>query len=210
MIEMLPYYYRKSQVVTDIYDTIQKALDVLNTDISELERDLFIATTVDFTRHEEDVGLEQVSTDAETKRARVISRLQGSKLLTLSELERIVTDYDKTGCTITESYEDYIVTIIFSGRKGRPYNFDQIQSIIEELKPAHLKINYVFLKNTWGDIKTKLGVWGNANKFTWGEIKEYDGRTWLYVDTDSNVYLKEDGANAYVVYIDDVPYARKL
>lgn len=52
MIEMLPYYYRKSQVVTDIYDTIQKALDALNTDISELERDLFIATTVDFTRHE--------------------------------------------------------------------------------------------------------------------------------------------------------------
>lgn len=210
MIELLPCYYRKSQVVKDLYDVIVSAFERLKLDISEVDRDMFIATTKDFTRHEADVGLESVSADAETKRVRVISRLQGSKLLTLSELERIVTDYDKTGCTITESYEDYIVTIIFSGRKGKPYNFDQIQETIEELKPAHLKIDYVFLNNTWGDIKTKLGVWGNANKFTWGEIKEYDGRTWLYVDADGNVYLKEDGANAYVVYIDDVPYARKL
>ena len=175
MIEMLPWYYRKSQVVKDLYDVIAAALERLGLDISELDRDLFIATAADFTRHEADVGLIPVSADAETKRARVITRLQGNNLLTLSELERLVTDYEKTGCSIEEDYKNYTVTIIFSGRKGMPSNIDQIQAAIEELKPAHIKINYVSLQNTWTEVRQKLGTWGNAKQFTWGGIKEYNG-----------------------------------
>ncbi len=209
MIEMLPWYYRKSQVVKDLYDVIAAALERLELDVSELDRDLFIATTTDFTRHEADVGLASVSADAETKRARVITRLQGNNLLTLSELKRIVTDYDKTGCTIEEDYANYTVTIIFSGRKGRPYNFEQIQAAIDVLKPAHIKINYEFMKNTWADMRSKLGIWANAHQFTWSGIKVYDGRTWLYVENGA-VYLRENGANAYVAYVDNVPYARML
>ena len=209
MINMLPGYYRKSQIVNDLYAVITTALERIGADISELDRDLFIATTADFTRHEADVGLAPVSADAETKRARVMSRLQGTKLLTLSELERIVTNYDKTGCTIEEDYENYTVTIIFSGRKGQPYNFEQIRATIEELKPAHIMINYEFMKNTWADMRDKLGIWANAHQFTWSGIKVYDGRTWLYVENGA-VYLREDSANAYVAYVDNVPYARML
>ncbi len=209
MINMLPGYYRKSQVVKDLYAVITAALERLSADISELERDMFIATTADFSRHETDVGLAPISADTETKRARVISRLQGTKLLTLAELERIVTDFDKTGCTIKEDYANYTVTIIFSGRKGQPYNFEQIRAAIDELKPAHIKIDYEFMKNTWSDMRDKLGIWANAKQFTWSGASVYDGRTWLYVDNGA-VYLREDGANAYVVYVDDVPYARML
>lgn len=209
MINMLPGYYRKSQVVKDLYAVITAALERLDADISEFERDMFIATTADFSHHESDVGLAPVSADAETKRARVMSRLQGTKLLTLSELERIVTNYDKTGCTIEEDYENYTVTIIFSGRKGQPYNFEQIRATIDELKPAHILINYEFMKNTWADMRSKLGIWANAHQFTWSGIKVYDGRTWLYVENGA-VYLREDGANAYVTYVDNVPYARML
>ena len=209
MINMLPGYYRKSQVVKDLYAVITAALERLDADISELERNMFIATTNNFVRHESDVGLASAAVDAETKRARVISRLQGTKLLTLAELERIVTDFDKTGCTIKEDYENYTVTIIFSGRKGQPYNFEQIRATIEELKPAHIMINYEFMKNTWADMRDKLGIWANAHQFTWSGIKVYDGRTWLYVENGA-VYLREDSANAYVAYVDNVPYARML
>lgn len=209
MINILPGYYRKSQVVKDLYDVITTALERIGADISELERNMFIATTSDFVRHESDVGLASATVDAETKRARVISRLQGTKLLTLSELKRIVTDYDKTGCTIEEDYENYTVTIIFSSRKGQPYNFEQIRTTIDELKPAHILINYEFMKNTWANMRDKLGIWANAHQFTWSGIKVYDGRTWLYVE-NGKVYLREDGANAYVAYVDNAPYARML
>lgn len=210
MIEKLPYYYRKSQVIKDIYSVVQTVLDNLQADISAEDLRLFIATTDDFSPHEKDVGLSEITADNETKRARVIARLQGNNLLTKSELKNLIRIYDKTGSTITEDFANYTVTILFSGRTGKPYNLAEIQSAIDEVKPAHLQFEYEFQKNTWNDVRRKLGTWGNAKAYTWNGVQEYDGRTWLYVDADGEVYLKENGANAYVVLENDVPYARML
>ena len=152
---------------------------------------LFITTTDSFLLHEKDVGLSEITADNETKRARVIARLQGNNLLTKSELEQLILMYDRTGCTITEDYKNYTVAVKFSGRKGVPYNFEQIKSAVDEVKPAHLQVNYEFQSNTWGG------------------VKDYDGRTWLYVE-NNEVYLRENGANAYVVFKDNKPYAHFL
>lgn len=47
-------------------------------------------------------------------------------------------------------------------------------------------------------------------KYLHGEVlKNYDGRTWLYVE-NNEVYLRENGANAYVVFKDNKPYAHLL
>lgn len=210
MIEKLPYYYRKSQLVKDIYSVVQTAIDNVKSDISTADLRLFITTTDDFAPHEKDVGLSEITADNETKRARVIARLQGNSLLTKPELENLINIYDKTGCTVTEDFENYTVTILFSGRTGKPYNLAEIKAAIEEVKPAHLRFEYEFQKNTWDDMRRKLGTWNNAKAFTWDGAQEYDGRTWLYVDSNDEVYLKENGANAYVLFKNDEPYARLL
>lgn len=209
MIERLPHYYRKSKVVDELYKAVQKILNKVSADISAEDLMLFITTTTDFTLHEKDVGLSSVVADNETKRSRVISRLQGNAVLTKSALYELVSIYDKTGCSVSEDFENYTVTITFTGRKGKPYNLAEIQSAVEEVKPAHIKIEYAFEKNTWDDLSIKLNAWGNAMSRTWVDAEDYDGRTWLYVDGD-NVYLQEDGANAYVVFKNNIPYARLL
>lgn len=179
MIEKLPYYYRKSQVVSDLYEVIAAALDRLSLSVSELQRDLFIVTAAKFERHEADVGLVSVSTDAETRRAKVIARLQGNSMLTLAALKDLVTLYEPAGCTVTEEYEDYTVTILFDGWHGVPDNIDEIKAAVEEIKPAHIRIVYAFTANTWDDVRTKTGTWNAAAAFTWDGIRDYDGR-----DTD--------------------------
>lgn len=210
LMDKLPYYYRKSEVVKELYRVIRLLLDKLKMDVDAEDMRLFIATTDDFTLHEKDVGLTEIVADNETKRSRVMSRLQGYNLLTLAELERLISVYDKTGCTISENYANYTITITFSGRTGVPYNLEEIKAAVEEMKPAHIKVNYGFIKNTWNDIHRKLGTWNNGETFTWDDAAYYDGRTWLYVDSNNNVYLRENGANAYVVFIDGEPYARML
>nr|DAH06884.1 MAG TPA: tail protein [Caudoviricetes sp.] len=209
MIHRLPNYYRKSRVVKDLYMVVQKLLDKVSEDIAVEDLKLFITTTDDFALHEKDVGLPEVIADNETKRARVIARLQGNRLLTKPEFEDLIWIYDKTGCTVTEDFANYTVTILFSGRTGIPYNLEQIKEAVEEVKPAHIQINYAFLHNTWGDVKRKLGIWNDAKTLTWGNAQNYDGRTWLYV-VNSKVYLRENGANAYVVFKNDEPYAHLL
>lgn len=209
MIERLPYYYRKSKVVEELYTAVQKILDKISADISAEDLSLFITTTTDFYLHEKDVGLPAITADNETKRARVIARIQGNGVLTKSALYELIDIYDKTGCTITEDFANYTVTIAFTGRKGKPYNFNEIQSAVDKVKPAHIKIEYAFEKNTWNDLRLKLNTWGNAVSLTWGDAEDYDGRTWLYVE-GKDVYLREDGANAYVVFKNGIPYARLL
>ena len=209
MIEKLPYYYRKSKVVEDLYAVVQKALAEVSSDISAEDLMLFITTTTDFTLHEKDAGLSAITADNETKRARILARIQGGGVLTKRALSELINIYDKTGTAITEDFSNYTVTITFTGRKGKPYNLDEIKAAVEEVKPAHIQIEYAFEKNTWEDLRIKLNTWGNAMALTWGGAEDYDGRTWLYVD-ESNVYLKEDGANAYVVFEKYQPYARLL
>ena len=183
MIDRLPNYYSKSKTVKDFYNVVQTILDKVSEDISDEDKRLFITTTDSFLLHEKDVGLSEITSDNETKRARVIARLQGNNLLTKSELEQLILMYDRTGCTIT--------------------------SAVDEVKPAHLQVNYEFQSNTWSEVQKKLGTWGNAKIFTWGGVKDYDGRTWLYVE-NNEVYLRENGANAYVVFKDNKPYAHLL
>lgn len=210
MITKLPHYYRKSKLVEELYAVVQKILDSVSADISAEDLKLFISTTSDFTQHEKDVGLTPITADNETKRARVLARIQGGGVLTKQALEELIAVYDKTGCTITEDFANYTVTVLFSGRTGVPYNFEQIKSTIDEVKPAHIKFEYVFVKNTWDDVEAKLGTWGDCTAFTWDGVQDYDGRTWLYVDEKGEVYLREDGANAYVVFEKYQPYARLL
>ncbi len=70
MIVRLPDYYRKSKVVKDLYAVIQKLLDKVAEDISAEDLRLFITTTDNFSLHEKDVVLPEISADNQTKRAR--------------------------------------------------------------------------------------------------------------------------------------------
>lgn len=176
MINRLPQYYRNSKVVRDFYDAVKKLLDKVSEDISAEDMRLFITTTDTFSLHEKDVGLSEITADNETKRARVIARLQGNNLLTKAELERLILMYDKTGCTITEDFPNYTITVVFNGHKGIPHNFEQIQAAIEEVKPAHISFEYEFLINTWDECRKKLNTWGRCADFTWyGAAYYYDG-----------------------------------
>ena len=65
MIEKLPYYYRKSRVVEELYTAVQKIIDKISADISAEDLMLFITTTTDFTLHEKDVGLPAITADTE-------------------------------------------------------------------------------------------------------------------------------------------------
>lgn len=209
MIERLPGYYQKSEVVKAVYAAVGNALDKLDEELKRQIDSLYITTTEDFSRHEKDVGLSAVTADNATKVSRVIARLQGSDLLTPGRLKSLVYDFVKTGCTIREDFAQYTVYVTFSGRTGIPYNIEPLKAAVDEVVPAHIKISYIYIKNTWADIRKKFGTWGNMRSYTWDGVQLYDGRTWLYADSSGVVWLKENenGANAYAEFFDGVPFA---
>lgn len=153
MIERLPYYYRKSKVVKDFYEVIQVILDKADADIDIADKRLFIITTDEFTLHEKDVSLTKSDgLDAETRRARVIARLQASRILTVEALKELVSLYEKSGVDVVELYDKYAFTLDFNNREGAPENIAEILAAIEEVKPAHLRIGLSFVRSPCGAI----------------------------------------------------------
>ena len=70
---------------------------------------------------------------------------------------------------VIEHNDKYYFDIKFVGTRGIPSNMTGLKSILEEIKPAHLGINYVFTFATWGEVK-KL-TWGDLKKMTWDEVR---------------------------------------
>ena len=152
MIERLPYYYRKSKVVKDYYDVVQKIIDKINEDIAAADKRLFIITTDEFSLHEKDVGLSATTANDDTKRARVLARLQGNEVLTVEALKALVSLYEKSGCEVEEMYSEYAMDIIFPNRIGTPENITEILLAIEEVKPAHIRIGLTFNRDLYGEM----------------------------------------------------------
>jgi len=64
---------------------------------------------------------------------------------------------------------EYFFEIKFIGTRGIPANMVGLKSILEEIKPAHLGINYVFTFATWGEVKKRR--WGDIKKLTWDGVR---------------------------------------
>ena len=209
MIKKLPGYYRRSRVVADLYEVIKSVLNKTDKVIDTKDISLFIITTNDFSRHEQDVGLDNTGESAENRRSQVIARLQGNNLLTRSELETLINTYEKSGCSIDEDFPNYTVHITFSNRKGVPENIELIKAAVNEVKPAHIRIEYGYCENTWQDVSDKFGAWGNiAERMTWEMLMYYD-KTLIFLD-ENDIPYESDNTNAEVYFNNGMAYARRI
>ncbi len=148
----LPGYYRKSELTAAAHTAAQKALNDFEQKTDRKMLDLFIVETEDFTRHEKDAGLIVNDTlDDETRRAKVLTRLRGSEVLTVEALKELVKLYEPGGANVTEIYSDYTVMVDFLSHTGAPENIVEIINAIYEVIPAHLALRYGMKK----DLKTK-------------------------------------------------------
>lgn len=149
MINELPGYYRRSRLVKALYEAAGAALESLDHDIEELDKNLFAATAEDLTRHEADVGLtpSPPDTDTETIRAGVIARLRGNGVFTVEALKELAAAYEPTGAEVTEDCAEYTVTLTFANREGQPPNISELFAAIEEVKPAHIRVTANYVRN---------------------------------------------------------------
>ena len=167
MLERLPSYYRKSAVISELYDVIENYAikHGMNPD------DVFITKTSSFDRHLSDVGLSPaIDADGETKRAMVLSRLRGNETFTLSKLISLIKSYEDTAFEITEISSENRVIIHFTERKGMPRNFAQLKRSINDMKPAHIVFEYETQYVSWGQAAADVKTWGAAREYTWGDL----------------------------------------
>ena len=174
LIELLPPYERESEVFKEIMNAEQVMLDKLNIDIADLEKQLNIDTaTWGFIIYEKELGIKtNLNKPLEERRSVIKSKWRGTGKVDRALIKAVVDAYTNGGVDV-EFNGKIIVT--FNDVKGIPPNIEDVYKAIENIKPAHLAIIYIFVYLTWNEFDNYNKTWNewDSLNLTWDEFEVY-------------------------------------
>lgn len=148
------HIYQDSSEAKAIQDGYQAAIDLLwdNYDMSEAQ--VFIASaTWGLDLWEDYLGLEHSSASEAVRRERITSKLRGAGTTTKTLIEEVAASYANGEVEVVEDNANYQFKIRFISQKGQPAGLNELKDAIEEIKPAHLGVVYVFIYTTHNELK---------------------------------------------------------
>jgi len=157
-------------------DCLGRAMDVLQEELERIQKEMNLVTArgQGLERAADLFGLRPV-TQEPLQLARALAALGriGWDSFTLSAVNSTIG-----GCgvnaAVVETGEPGTVTVRFPDAAGIPERFDELRPVIEDILPAHLKIQYLFWYVTWAELEG----W----KLTWQTAQE-QGMTWEKFET---------------------------
>lgn len=142
MKNMIPLYYRNSQLANAILDALENEFQRLESVISNSGDEMYIDTSVtSLDRWEKDMGLPtNTALSTEERRARVLSRIRKVGTVTPQALSSFVAALVGTDVEVDEDFQHYMITLLFSPNKSIDYT--NLVQEISEIIPAHLDFKF--------------------------------------------------------------------
>ncbi len=103
------------------------------------------------------------------RRSRLLSKLRGAGTTTPEQIRQAVSAFANSDCEIIERAADYAFDIRFVGVYGIPPNIADVKAAVEEIKPAHLAYQLLYVFHCWQDYAAQ--TWSSASTKTWAEMK---------------------------------------
>ena len=190
MLKKLPTYYQKSKVIRELFKSIELEFKSLSEETVLTENQFFvILSDRDIAKHEQDVGLvPDTAADLETRRGRVMSKLRGTGTVTKTMMKNVAASFVNGDIEIIEYPSRYCFAVKFTSRTGIPYNIEDIKAMVEELKPAHLAVEYIFTYRLWQDVLDTLSNWTTVKSYTWEQLLVFEITNNLIISDDGKVY----------------------
>lgn len=198
--------------MNELFRSIESEYARLENEVKLTENQFFvILADKNIQNHEQDVGVSPDDTaDLETRQGRVLSKLRGTGTVTKTMMKNVAASFVNGDIEITEYPSRYMFSVAFTSKQGIPYNLQDIKDMIEEIKPAHLAVEYIFTYRLWEDVKKDLQNWTMVKPYTWEELLTFHVRNYLTV-TESGIYFcPEAQGNARVVWDGIKAYARRV
>ena len=211
MLEKMPGYYRKSKAMNDLVHSIENEFERLKAETTLTENQFFvILSDRNIKNHEEDVGLvPDASADIETRRGRVLSKLRGTGTVTKTMMKNVAASFVNGDIEIIEYPSEYCFAVKFTSKTGVPYNIADIQAMIEEIKPAHLAVKYIFTYRLWQDILDEIQIWTTAKNYSWEWMLTFEVKSNLNISDSGIFYCPDGNGNGKVIWNSSKAYARR-
>jgi len=155
--------------VTAIANALQIELDSIEAVIVQTNDDIFFDTCSEtmLKAYEAEAGITPLASQSlSDRRSAVAAKWKSTGKCDINLLQAIADSW-KYGKVLVD-FVDNKIKISFAD-KGIPLDLDGLKAALEEVRPAHLPITYIFVYNTWADVK-KL-TWAQVKTGTWENLK---------------------------------------
>ena len=171
LIKLLPEYYDENVTMQTLQSILSKETDDLETGLSDTISECFASTaSVLLSRYENLLGLTiDVTKENDYRRERICAKFAGTGTTTKEMIESVSKSYSNGEVEVIEDNANSRFVIRFVGTLGIPGNMADLKLTIEEIKPAHLAVEYEYIYNTWSDISAL--TWQQATSYTWEKIR---------------------------------------
>jgi uncharacterized protein YmfQ (DUF2313 family) len=155
LLKKMPSFYENSGMMMNLYQVEDTEIQHLKESLESTLNQYFIESadkTID--RWEKEVGLPKSNLPLDQRRSTIMSKLRGYGTVTVSKLSTVCAAYGNGDVQIIERPESYEFEIKFNSIMGIPPNIDDLKKVIEEIKPAHLGVTYVYTYLTMGELSS--------------------------------------------------------
>lgn len=177
LMNNLPSFYNASDVVVDIENAIGIEGEELKQATQDLFNQLFIDTATWGLRYwERYLNIQtDISKPYDYRRTVIKSKLRGSGTTTVAMIKNVAESFSNGTVDVIENSSNYSFTIKFVGTLGVPPNLEDFKKVIEEIKPAHLAVNYEFTYLTWSEFDNYNKTWDewDSLNLTWDMLEIY-------------------------------------
>ena len=152
----IPKHIYKSNVFEQVLDSEQTEIDLLNVNLVDLLNNTQIETATWQLKYLERLyGITIDETDTlENRRARIIAKKRSVGVDFNSEnVKNICRSFSGGEVEIIPHLDEDYFVIKFVSTKGIPPKVEDLYNLIEEIKPAHLGVEYGFKYNTVYDLR---------------------------------------------------------
>lgn len=153
MLKRLQQFQRKSKVYKAIFDAEANQLDNRDAAISDLHMQMSVDTsTWALSIYETELGIPiDKNKPINERRALIKSKLRGTGKVDAALIKLVVDSW--TNGEVDVGFDNSTITITFTSVVGLPPNIKDVEIAIEEIKPAHLAVLYVFLFNLYEQLQ---------------------------------------------------------
>lgn len=175
LIDLISPLYANSAEMCEIQLAIEGQYNALSDAVDNLGNQLYINSATDeLAGWEQFYGVEtDITAPIEYRRTKIIAKIRGSGTSTVEMIKNVAESFANGEVDVTEQSDQYVVTITFVSTKGAPPNIDDLKRAIEDVIPAHLSINYVYIYTTHAELTSYTH--SQLAQYTHAEIRVLQG-----------------------------------
>ena len=152
LINKLPYFY-SNKITRSIQDGLSVESNSASDGVSSTLNQFFVdSATWGLDNWEKMLGIHKNTFDIQTRRENIKAKMRSRGTTSIDVIKNICEAYSNGVVEINVNHSDYSFEISFISTIGVPLSFEEMDRVVNEIKPCHLAHSYNFNYNTHSDI----------------------------------------------------------